>query len=541
MRSKLNGCALGLAALPLVLNSASVASAPATDPLRISLQGGRPAASAVVVPSTYEQHRALRVRKAVEKRVGVPEEMGRRAALRVRSPKGVRTVRASRLGAHDIPAAALRAYKRSARILSAVSPRCQLSWTLLAGIGRVESDHGRYAGARLGTDGVSRPLILGLPLNGVGPVAAIRDSDNGRLDKDAKWDRAVGPMQFIPTTWDAVGVDGDGDGTRSPSDIDDAALAAAVYLCAGSVGVDARKAMRGALHRYNHSEEYVALVMAYEREYRTGDFKVTDRRPPGPRAVAPLSPALKAVVIRTAKTAQKAGAKTKGISGKAKRPDKNTPDRADHDKPGEDKPDSDKPASDQPEESEGENGGENADTDQSDDDGSGDGGGGDNNGGDNNGGAGDNNGNDGNGGGGDGDGNGDDGSNGGGGDGDGGSTPPDPEPDPEPEPEPIYDFEPLVETGVLEAGDDGFYLNGLLLDVGDEEMLATFAVTDFDADGLIEDNYTELTGLVGAEVTLLVNPLETGYVLYTITVTIEDVLVEHIYRLPDGTLPLPEE
>ena len=80
-------------------------------------------------------------------------------------------------------------------------PGCHLPWTLLAGIGRVESDHGRYGGSVLGNDGVPRPAIVGVALNGKGPVAAIHDTDNGAFDGDTVWDRAVGPMQFIPSTW----------------------------------------------------------------------------------------------------------------------------------------------------------------------------------------------------------------------------------------------------------------------------------------------------------------------------------------------------
>ena len=43
--------------------------------------------------------------------------------------------------------------------------------------------------------------ILGPVLNGVGDVAAIPDTDGGRWDGDTTWDRAVGPMQFIPSSW----------------------------------------------------------------------------------------------------------------------------------------------------------------------------------------------------------------------------------------------------------------------------------------------------------------------------------------------------
>ena len=82
--------------------------------------------------------------------------------------------------------------------MATADPDCEISWTLLAAIGRVESNHGRFGGAQLGSDGVSRPEIRGPQLDGAGPFAAIPDSDNGVLDRDKVWDRAVGQMQFLP-------------------------------------------------------------------------------------------------------------------------------------------------------------------------------------------------------------------------------------------------------------------------------------------------------------------------------------------------------
>jgi hypothetical protein len=199
------------------------------------------------------------------------ERLARDGEVEVSSPKGTRVWTASAMSDHDVPAAAARAYRSAAASMATSDPGCQLPWTLLAGIGRVESDHGRYAGSEIGTDGVSRPEIIGVPLNGVGPVAAIRDTDVGRLDHDTVWDRAVGPMQFIPSTWAGAARDGDGDGVMNPHDLDDAALAAAGYLCSGEGSV-LGDAMSTAVYRYNQDDYYVALVIALERGYRTGDF-----------------------------------------------------------------------------------------------------------------------------------------------------------------------------------------------------------------------------------------------------------------------------
>ncbi|GAB2457539.1 hypothetical protein GCM10027062_41870 [Nocardioides hungaricus] len=175
-------------------------------------------------------------------------------------------------GADQIPDVALAAYQRAASVASKVDDGCGITWTLLAAVGGVESDHGRHGGAVLGDDGVSTPLIRGVALDGRGRVARVADTDAGRVDGDRRWDRAVGPMQFLPATWATVGVDADGDGTRSADDIDDAALGAAVFLCAVPGDLTDRAGVRAALLRYNPSTAYVAEVIALERAYRTGDY-----------------------------------------------------------------------------------------------------------------------------------------------------------------------------------------------------------------------------------------------------------------------------
>jgi len=203
-----------------------------------------------------------------------------KSKLRVSGPKGTRVWTASAMSDNNVPAAAGRAYRNAARTMAGIDPYCQIPWTLLAGIGRVESDHGRYGGSTLAINGVSHPLIIGVQLDGKGPVAAIRDTDAGKLDQDKVWDRAVGPMQFLPSTWVGAARDGDGDGVESPNDLDDAALAAATYLCSGSGSVLGDDAMSAAIYRYNQDDYYVALVKAFERGYRTGVFIMP--APPAP-------------------------------------------------------------------------------------------------------------------------------------------------------------------------------------------------------------------------------------------------------------------
>ena len=146
---------------------------------------------------------------------------------------GTRAVDVARLAGQGIPEVALAAYRAAAASLAQADPGCHLDWALLAGIGRVESFHGRFGGSSAGTDGVVSPPIIGVPLDGGPGIATITDTDDGSLDGDTVHDRAVGPMQFIPGTWAGFGVDGDGDGRADPQNLFDAALSAGTYLCAG--------------------------------------------------------------------------------------------------------------------------------------------------------------------------------------------------------------------------------------------------------------------------------------------------------------------
>lgn len=179
------------------------------------------------------------------------------------TPEQVRQVSRST----GIPRRALTAYVAAAQAVERDDATCQIAWNTLAGIGSSESSHGAFGGARLDADGVARPLIIGVPLDGSGGNRAIRDTDGGRLDDDPRWDRAVGPMQFIPTTWDVWGADGDGDGRVDPHDIDDAALAAARYLCRAGTDLSSSAGWSRAVLTYNNSGEYARTVARTAAEY----------------------------------------------------------------------------------------------------------------------------------------------------------------------------------------------------------------------------------------------------------------------------------
>ncbi len=188
---------------------------------------------------------------------------------------------------NGIPAAALSAYQRAEAVINSADKSCNLSWQLIAAIGRVESDHGRYAGNSLNARGVATPGIYGPALNGTNNTSVIRDTDAGQYDNDTAFDHAVGPMQFIPSTWSVVGVDADGDGVRNPQDIDDAALGTAVYLCSGSDDLSTLSGQKAAVYRYNHSDAYVDLVLSIADNYLEGDFTAV---PNGTTAAGFLSP-----------------------------------------------------------------------------------------------------------------------------------------------------------------------------------------------------------------------------------------------------------
>jgi hypothetical protein len=136
-------------------------------------------------------------------------------------------VASSRLAVSDVPAAALDLYRRAA----ASCPG--LSWTVLAAIGSIESDHGRS-----GAPGVHA---------------------------GANFAGAMGPMQFLGGTWAAYGADGDGDGTRDVYNPSDAVLGAATYLCANGAGGLAHLA--DALWAYNHAGWYVDDVLVLALRY----------------------------------------------------------------------------------------------------------------------------------------------------------------------------------------------------------------------------------------------------------------------------------
>lgn len=166
-----------------------------------------------------------------------------------------------------ISVVALQAYGYAELVVSETTPGCGLSWTTLAAIGRAESGHGGTGGATPLPDGRALPQIIGPPLDGGGDRKRILDTDGGSVDGDSTYDRAVGPMQFIPDTWQQQRVDASGDGVADPHNIHDAALAAANYLCADGRDVTTPEGWWAAVLAYNDVQSYALDVFNTANDY----------------------------------------------------------------------------------------------------------------------------------------------------------------------------------------------------------------------------------------------------------------------------------
>lgn len=197
----------------------------------------------------------------------------------------------ARTGTVGIPAALAAAYRGAAQQTTVDSPGCHLGMELLAAVGKVESGHARDG--EVWADGTTQRPILGPVLDGTGPFARIADTDGGTLDGDPVWDRAVGPMQFIPGTWARWRADGNLDGRADPHNVHDASLAAARYLCAGGRDLATPDGLDQAILSYNNSASYLSLVRSWKAAYESGAVTVdlpTVLAAPAPPAISPEPP-----------------------------------------------------------------------------------------------------------------------------------------------------------------------------------------------------------------------------------------------------------
>ena len=245
---------VALRAMPVV-----DAEAPVTSPPGGAVTSSTVAVDRVADGSVSDLLDDLRpggVRRAAGRVVVRPQSATLRAAIGpVQRPPA--TAPASRHGEpRGVQAVLAAAYEQAAR---SVPGSCHLRPEYLAAIGQIES--GSLGGRQLVGNRVV-PAILGPLLDG-GPFAVVRDTDGGRFDGSAQYDRAVGPMQFLPGTWAWAGRDGDGDGRRDPQNVFDASYAAAAYLCRGGRDLSPEAALREAFWSYNQSADYVSAAPAW--------------------------------------------------------------------------------------------------------------------------------------------------------------------------------------------------------------------------------------------------------------------------------------
>lgn len=149
-------------------------------------------------------------------------------------------VAASRLAQQSIPGAYLAAYQHAAALCPG------LSWTVLAGIGQVETGQG-----------------------GEGKDPAQTSSAG-----------AEGPMQFLPSTFSAYHLPGEDD----INNIQDAADAAAHYLCSNGGGN--ASTLSQAIFAYNHLQSYVDDVLSWAGRFAASGTVATlqaaaGAQPPG--------------------------------------------------------------------------------------------------------------------------------------------------------------------------------------------------------------------------------------------------------------------
>ncbi|MGE5827093.1 MAG: murein transglycosylase [Micromonosporaceae bacterium] len=167
----------------------------------------------------------------------------------------------------NVPEVAIQAYGYAQYVVAQRDQSCHLSWTTLAGIGQVESQHGQAGGAVLEHSGRSAPPIVGPLLDGQGGRILVRDTDAGAFDGDPTYDRGMGPLLLVPSVWRTYAADADGDGILDPYDLDDSALALATLLCAGSEDLSKASGWNAAIARVHPGTTYAKSVFTIADDY----------------------------------------------------------------------------------------------------------------------------------------------------------------------------------------------------------------------------------------------------------------------------------
>ena len=178
----------------------------------------------------------------------------------------------------EIPSRVLVAYDNAASAHCADTP---VNWPVIAAIGYIESRHGTVGGRHVRDDFTIGPTpILGPVLDGTIPGTRARPigpwAGEYGLPPDATHQQALGPMQFLPGTWQTT-VDTHELQGKDPHNLEHAAQAVAAKLCEavrrhGETHDDPRDAVRAALLGYNNSIMYGATVIAKALLLDAGDL-----------------------------------------------------------------------------------------------------------------------------------------------------------------------------------------------------------------------------------------------------------------------------
>jgi hypothetical protein len=104
----------------------------------------------------------------------------------------------------------------------------------------------------------------GLPWTVLAAIGGVETGHGANTNVSSKG--AVGPMQFLPSTFAAYAVDGNGDGIADITNPDDAVYTAARYLCLWGAGRGGQ-ALYDAVFAYNHADWYVRRVFALANAY----------------------------------------------------------------------------------------------------------------------------------------------------------------------------------------------------------------------------------------------------------------------------------
>ena len=101
-------------------------------------------------------------------------------------------------------------------------------------------------------------------------LAVFRMAEKGEIDPWAmgSWAGAYGLPQFIPTSIQAYGKDGNGDGKLDLNNLEDAVASAANYLGKHGYSPKSRNKRKKAIRAYNHSDAYVDCIMTLAHRIR---------------------------------------------------------------------------------------------------------------------------------------------------------------------------------------------------------------------------------------------------------------------------------